>query len=132
MARKNAAALQVRPPATVIVMAKGVFLAYFLSLVAFLVFSLLIHYTQLSETILPFTAYATSLIAIFIGAAYVTRKLQVKGWLNGGITGLLYLAGLVIIAMIVLPDFSLNLSYITKVVLAFATGAAGGIFGINM
>ncbi|NLZ38387.1 MAG: TIGR04086 family membrane protein [Firmicutes bacterium] len=132
MPKKNTAALQLRPPATVITVAKGVLLAYFLSLVAFLVFSLLIHYTQLSESILPFTAYATSLVSIFIAAAYVTRKLQVKGWLNGGITGLLYLAGLIVIAVIVLPDFSLDLSYITKVILAFTTGAAGGIFGINL
>ncbi|MGI6657943.1 MAG: TIGR04086 family membrane protein [Dethiobacteraceae bacterium] len=131
MPRKNAAALQVRPPTAVLVMAKGVLYAYFFSLVVFLIFSLLIQYTSLTEAILPYTAYATSLVSIFLGAAYVTKRLQLRGWLNGGITGLLYLAGLIIIAMIVLPDFSLNVSYISKAALAFATGAAGGIFGIN-
>ncbi|MCR3922598.1 MAG: TIGR04086 family membrane protein, partial [Firmicutes bacterium] len=113
------------------VMAKGVLYAYFLSLVVFLVFSMLIQYTKLTEAVLPYTAYATSLIAIFIGATYVTKKLQFKGWLNGGITGLIYLLGLVIFAMILLPDFSVDTSYLAKVVLAFVTGAAGGIFGIN-
>ncbi|HZK25455.1 MAG TPA: TIGR04086 family membrane protein [Oscillospiraceae bacterium] len=131
MPRKNTAAMQIRPPTAILVMGKGVLYAYFFSLVVFLVFSMLIQYTSLTEAILPYTAYATSLVAIFIGAAYVTRRLQQKGWLNGGITGLLYLVGLIIIAMVVLPDFSLNASYFSKVVLAFATGAAGGIFGIN-
>ncbi|NLP36335.1 MAG: TIGR04086 family membrane protein [Firmicutes bacterium] len=132
MPRKSTAAAQTRPPVTIIVMAKGVLYAYFLSLLIFLVFSLIIQYTSLTEAILPYTAYATSLIAIFAGAAYVTKKLQVKGWLNGGITGLIYLAGLLILGLILLPDFQLDLSYITKAFLAFLAGAAGGIFGINL
>ena len=131
MPRKSAAAIQVRPPANAVVMAKGVIYAYFLSLVVFLIFSALIQYTTLTESILPYTAYATSLVAIFIGAAYATKRLQAKGWLNGGLCGLIYLAGLVIFAFILLPDFSLDVSYIAKFVMAFATGAAGGIFGIN-
>lgn len=131
MPRKSAAAVQIRPPKAAMVMAKGVLYAYFLSLLVFLVFSALIQYTKLTETILPYTAYAVSLISIFVGASYVTKRLQAKGWLNGGITGLIYLAGLLIFAVILLPDFSLHLGYISKAFLAFVTGAAGGIFGIN-
>ncbi|NLM51950.1 MAG: TIGR04086 family membrane protein [Firmicutes bacterium] len=132
MPRKNTAAAQTRPPVTIIIMAKGVLYAYFLSLAIFLFFSLIIQYTSLTEAILPYTAYATSLIAIFVGAAYVTKKLQVKGWLNGGLTGLIYLAGLLLMGLILLPDFHVDAGYITKALLAFITGAAGGIFGINM
>jgi len=131
MPRKSAAALQIKPPTTVVIMAKGVLYAYFISLVVFLVFSALIQYTRLTEGILPYIAYATSLGAIFAAAAYVARRLKTKGWLNGGVTGLAYLAGLVIIAAILLPDFQVHLGYLSKASLAFAAGAAGGIFGIN-
>ncbi|MDW7650805.1 MAG: TIGR04086 family membrane protein [Bacillota bacterium] len=131
MPRKSAATAQIKPPASAVVMAKGVLYAYFFSLVVFLLFSALIQYTKLTEAVLPYTAYATSLIAIFIGASYVSKRLETKGWLNGGITGLVYLAGLVIFGLILLPEFSLNVGYIAKVFLAFVTGAAGGIFGIN-
>lgn len=131
MPKKSAALAQVKPPASAVVMAKGVLYAYFLSLVVFLVFSALIQYTALTETILPYTAYATSLIAIFIAAAYVSKRLDTKGWLNGGITGLIYLLGLVIFALILLPEFSLHTGYISKAFLAFVTGAAGGVYGIN-
>jgi putative membrane protein (TIGR04086 family) len=112
-------------------MAKGVLYAYFISLVVFLVFSALIQYTPMTEAILPFIAYATSLGAIFAAAAYVARRLKTKGWLNGGITGLAYLMGLVIFAAVLLPDFHVHLGYMSKAFLAFAAGAAGGIFGIN-
>ncbi|MCW3490792.1 TIGR04086 family membrane protein [Dethiobacter alkaliphilus] len=120
-----------KPPATGMVLAKGVLYAYFLSLVVFLLFSVLIQYTTLTEAVLPYTAYATSLISIFIGATYVSKRLDTKGWLNGGVTGLIYLAGLVIFGLILLPDFGLHAGYITKTVLAFLAGAAGGVFGIN-
>lgn len=131
MPRKSAAAAQLKPPATAIVMGKGVLYAYFLSLVVFLLFSALIQYTGLTEAILPYLAYATSLVSIFVGATYVTKRLEAKGWLNGGLTGLIYLAGLLIFAMILLPNFSLNFGYLSKALLAFVTGAAGGMFGVN-
>jgi len=131
MPRKISAAAQIKPPAAAVVMARGVLIAYFFSLIVFLLFSVLIQYTKLTEAVLPYTAYATSLIAIFAGAAYVTRRLETKGWLNGGITGLIYLAGLLIFALILLPDFKVHFGYISKAFLAFVTGAAGGIFGIN-
>ena len=131
MPRKSAAIAQMKPAVSAVVMAKGVLYAYFFSLSVFLIFSALIQYTLLTEAILPYMAYATSLIAIFIGAAYVSKTLDTKGWLNGGITGLIYLAGLVILGAIFLPAFSLDIGYVSRVFLAFATGAAGGIFGIN-
>ncbi len=131
MPKRSAAALPLKPPPTVVIMAKGVLYAYFISLAVFLVFSALIQYTRLTEAVLPYIAYATSLGAIFAAAAYVARRLETKGWLNGGITGLVYLAGLVIFAAVLLPDFQVHLGYLSKAFLAFAAGAAGGIFGIN-
>jgi putative membrane protein (TIGR04086 family) len=131
MPRRSAATAQVKPPVAAVVMAKGVLYAYFLSLVIFLIFSALIQYTALTETILPYLTYATALVSIFIGAAYVTNRLETRGWLNGGMTGLVYLVGLVILGLILLPEFGIDASYISKTFLAFITGAAGGIFGIN-
>jgi putative membrane protein (TIGR04086 family) len=131
MSKRSAAGAQVKAPATAVVMARGILYAYFLSLVVFLLFSALIQFTRLSESILPYIAYATSLIAIFVAAAYVTKRLETKGWLNGGITGLIYLVGLLVIGRILFPDFALHFGYLSKGFLAFATGAAGGIFGIN-
>lgn len=131
MPRRSAASAQMKPPATGMVLAKGVLYAYFLSLVVFLLFSVLIQYTSLTEAILPYAAYATSLVAIFVGATYVSKRLDTKGWLNGGVIGLLYLVGLVIFGLVLLPDFGLDASYIVNGVFAFLAGAAGGIFGIN-
>ena len=81
---------------------------------------------------MPYTVNAVSLISVFAGAAYSTRKLRVKGWLNGGLLGLVYLAGLIILGKILLPGFHLDITYLTKIILAFSAGAAGGIFGINL
>ncbi|MBS3946968.1 MAG: TIGR04086 family membrane protein [Dethiobacter sp.] len=131
MPKRSAVAIKLKTPATAIIMAKGVLYAYFISLVVFLIFSALIQHTRLTEGILPYIAYATSLVAIFVAAAYVARRLETKGWLNGGITGLAYLVGLVVFAVILLPDFQVHLGYLSKAFLAFVAGAAGGIFGLN-
>ncbi len=131
MPKKSAAGVQIKAPATASVIARGVLYAYFLSLVVFLIVSALVQYTPLTEAVLPYITYATALIAIFVGAAYVAKKLEAKGWLNGGITGLVYLLGLVVFAFILVPEFNIHLGYISKVFLAFVTGAAGGVFGIN-
>lgn len=131
MPRRNTAGVQMKPPATVAVMAKGVLYAYFLSLLVFLLVSILVQYTQLTEAILPFVSYATALVTIFVGAAYVANRLKINGWLNGGITGLIYLFGLLIFAFVLVPEFTIHIGYISKVFLAFAAGVAGGIFGIN-
>ncbi|MBS4022053.1 MAG: TIGR04086 family membrane protein [Dethiobacter sp.] len=131
MPKRSVAGVQAKTPATVAVMAKGVLYAYFLSLVVFLIVSALVQYTPLTEAVLPYITYATALVAIFVGAAYVAKRLETKGWLNGGITGLVYLGGLIVFALILLPEFQIHFGYVSKVFLAFATGAAGGIFGIN-
>lgn len=131
MPRRSGAATQTKPPAPALVIARGVLFAYFFSLCIFLIFSTLIQFTGLTEAVLPYVAYGTSLVTIFAGAAYVSNRLDTKGWLNGGITGLIYLAGLLIFALILLPDFSIHMGYVSKALLAFVTGAAGGIFGVN-
>jgi len=131
MSKRSAAGVQVKAPTTALVMAKGILYAYFMSLVVFLIVSALVQYTSLTDAILPYIAYATALIAIFIGAAYVTKNMQSRGWLNGGITGLVYLTGLLVFALILIPEFRVDIGYFSKAILAFATGAAGGIFGIN-
>jgi putative membrane protein (TIGR04086 family) len=131
MPKRSAAGVQIKTPTTIGVMAKGVLYAYFLSLVVFLIVSALVRYTPLTEAVLSYITYATALIAIFIGAAYVSKRLETRGWLNGGITGLIYLGGLLLFAFVLLPEFQIHFGYFSKVFLAFATGAAGGIFGIN-
>ncbi len=131
MPKRSTAGVPMKPPATVAVMARGVLYAYFLSLLVFLLVSVLVRYTRLSEAVLPYVTYATALVAIFIGAAYVANRLKTRGWLNGGITGLVYLLGLLIFALILLPEFKIHAGYISKIFLAFVAGAAGGIFGIN-
>mgnify|MGYP000849819181 CR=1 FL=1 len=132
MPRKNAAVpVKTTSPAFPVIL-KGVIFAYLISLFCFLAFSVLIQYTSLSESVMPYTVNAVSLISVFAGAAYSTRKLRVKGWLNGGLLGLVYLAGLIILGKILLPGFHLDITYLTKIILAFSAGAAGGIFGINL
>lgn len=131
MPKKNAARPADSPKSPLPVILKGVLFAYFLSLLAFLLVSAMLQFTRLSEAILPYIAYSTALVTIFAGAAYAAKNLTSKGWLNGGITGLVYLAGVLLFGAILSPGTGLPAGLLTKTVLAFATGAAGGIFGVN-
>ncbi|WP_158212402.1 TIGR04086 family membrane protein [Natranaerobius trueperi] len=110
----------------------GVVLAYCISLVVFVFSSLLFTLTPLTEAIMPYITYITTVISIFIGGIYTAGKIGYKGWLNGGICGLIYLIGLFILSLLLNVNVVFGLQLLSRIVLSFLIGAIGGILGINM
>lgn len=131
MPKKSASRTADSPKSPALAILKGVLFAYFLTLLVFLLVSAALHFTRLSEAVLPYIAYSTALVTVFAGAAYTAKNLASKGWLNGGITGLAYLAGVLLFAAFLFPELKVQAGLLGKAVLVFVTGAAGGIFGVN-
>ena len=70
---------------------KGTLIAFFVTVIALMVFSILLVYTDLSEeTIKPVIITITG-ISILIGSSIGTRKLKKNGLINGAIIGILYI-----------------------------------------
>jgi putative membrane protein (TIGR04086 family) len=72
------------------------------------------------------------MVSITTGSIYAGKKINEKGWVNGGLVGILYYMILVILSIILLKTFSIDLFSITKLFIAFITGVIGGIIGINI
>lgn len=111
---------------------KGMLLAYIVSLVAFLIIGGLIHFTKISEDIVPVSVNIVSALSVLIGGLYVAKNVDTRGWLNGGIMGLLYVLILLILSLFLVPDASLGISSFVKLALGFVIGALGGILGVNI
>jgi putative membrane protein (TIGR04086 family) len=111
---------------------RGTVLALVISLLVCLLLSLVLFLTPVSERVVPYAVYITSIFSIIIGSAYAAKRIQSKGWLNGGITGLTFILVLLVLTKVFGLDLSLNLHLFTKLVLAFVLGSIGGILGLNL
>lgn len=111
---------------------KGLVLAFLFSLVCFLILSIVLSLTSISENIIKPSSYIVMIVSIVIAGIYVAMKVDKNGWLYGSITGLLYIIILTIISMIVIGGFSLNQILISRVLIGIIAGAIGGILGINI
>ena len=106
---------------------KGTLIAFFVTVIALMVFSILLVYTDLSEeTIKPVIITITG-ISILIGSSIGTRKLKKNGLINGAIIGILYILIIYIISSILNSNFTINLMSLIMI----SIGLIGGILGRN-
>jgi putative membrane protein (TIGR04086 family) len=68
---------------------------------------------------------------MYIGSTS-TRGVKNKGWLNGGIVGMIYMLVLYLASSLVFNDFTVDNYVITMGLIGIFTGAIGGIIGINI
>lgn len=69
--------------------------------------------------------------AIFGGGIYTARKTCTKGWLNGGLVGLLYM----VVVLTLGSQYAENVTFLEillRVLSGFIAGAIGGVLGVNL
>lgn len=103
-----------------------------LTLILLVIFSLVLTFTSIPESVeIPVLIIITA-ISILIGSSLSTIKLNKNGILNGGAVGLIYIAILYILSTIVTGTFVLNMAGIILVICSCVAGMLGGIIGVNM
>ena len=120
------------PVSKVRYIAKGTLVALIISLVVCLLLAVVLFLAPLSEGAVPYVVYITGIFSIIIGSAYSAKRIQAKGWLNGGLTGLSYLVILLVLTRVFGLELDVNLHLLTKLLLAFVFGSIGGILGLNL
>ena len=115
----------------VLILLKGTILALVLSVVLIFIAALVLYFTPLPEKTAPYLVFGISLAAILVGASFAGKKIGARGWLNGGIVGLLYVVLMLSAGLIILDNMTVGWNFITKLFLGFAFGAAGGMWGVN-
>lgn len=111
---------------------KAVLLAYAITMIIFLVFAVIITYSNFPETAIPTVVVITTVLSIMLAGIKVARKAKSKGWLNGAIAGIAYMIILYFISALALTGFVFDRYVIYMLILGLLTGAFGGIVGINI
>ncbi len=110
---------------------KTVLISFLITILLILLLSFLITYTDISSSVAkPYTIIVTILSIIF-ASILNGKKTSEKGWLNGTISGLIYMLILYITGSFTFMNFSINSNSITMFIVGLLSGALGGIIGIN-
>ena len=116
----------------VIALFKGILISYILTMAVFLIFSLLITYTDLSEKHISTVIKVTTALVCILSGLITAGSADKGGLIWGIISGISYVAIMCIVGFILIPDYSLSPKIIISLMLAVAGGGLGGIIGINI
>ncbi|HZH58491.1 MAG TPA: TIGR04086 family membrane protein [Metabacillus sp.] len=109
----------------------GLITIFVIALVTSLIFSLLLKFTNLTESSITWIILGLSIFALFIGGFVAGGNGKEKGWLIGGITALLFSLIILLFKFLGYGEiFSMQeLMYHGGFLLV---AMLGGIFGVNM
>ena len=110
---------------------KGLLISFVITLIGIFIFSLILTYSNISESTIPMVIIAISFVSILIGSTISTRKVRKNGMINGGLIGGIYILMLYLISSIINTGFNVNIYTIFMIVLGILAGLVGGILGIN-
>lgn len=111
---------------------KGIIISFFSTLIILFLFSIILTYTNIAESVIPVVIIIATIISILIGSSITTIKIKKNGILNGGIIGFIYILGIYLISSIAQVGFSLNMYSIIMIILSILAGMIGGIVGVNI
>jgi putative membrane protein (TIGR04086 family) len=109
----------------------GLLFTFCLVLVGALITALLLAFTDLHESSLPYFTYVINAIGLLVGGMVTGRRCGSRGWYYGGLTGLFYFLLVLLVGFL---GFNAPLQLITLLYLvgAFVLGAIGGVIGVNI
>ena len=111
---------------------KSLVLSFIFTFILVLIVSILLTYTPLKESRIPLLNTIIMIISITVGSIYIAFKVGEKGWLNGGIVGVLYFLILVLLNYLFIRPFILDVYSVSKFFISLITGIIGGMIGINL
>lgn len=111
---------------------KSVVLSFILTFVLILIVSLLLTFTSLKEGTMPLLNTVIMIISIAVGSIYMAIKAEEKGWLNGGLIGILYFLILLLINFLFIKPFIFDIYTVGKLFISIITGVIGGMIGVNI
>lgn len=117
---------------SILIIAKGELIAYIISGILFILYGLLLTLSSLSESTMPTAIMIISIVSIALSSIYVAIVAEVKGWLNGAITGLIYMIILFLISLLFKTSVSFDKFVLFRLFMGFVIGILGGIIGVNL
>lgn len=110
---------------------KGTVISIIFTMIFLLIFSLLLTYTNISETFISPVIIVITATSIFIGSSMGSIKMKKNGLLNGALIGGIYLISIYLLSGIINQNFALNMQSIIIIIAGMICGMFGGIIGVN-
>ena len=107
---------------------KGVRISIAFTLICLTIFSALLTYTNLSESLIQPVVISVTGISILVGSFFATRKVGKNGIIKGVSVGLIYIVSSVVNG----GNFALTIGSIIMILIGILCGAIGGIIGVNI
>ena len=112
---------------------KGVGISFAFTLISLTIFSALLTYTSLSESLIQPVVISVTEISILAGSFFATRKVGKNVIIKGIAVGLIYIFLIYLISSIVNGgNFALTIGSIIMILIGIICGAIGGIIGVNI
>jgi len=109
---------------------KGVLLALGVSALLAVIFAVVLRSVSLGEEVIYPVNQGIKGVAVLLGSAVFVRG--EKGWLKGGVIGVLFTALSYLAFSSLGGDFSLSWLIVAELALGVFTGALGGIIAVNL
>jgi putative membrane protein (TIGR04086 family) len=87
---------------------------------------------HIGENAIPVVNQVAKVLCMLFGAWIAVRRHPAKGWLRGGLTGLVYVALSFVLFSIIDGDWSMGWAFLSDILLGAAVGGIGGIIFVNM
>ena len=110
---------------------KGTIISIIFTLIFLFIYSLILTYTNISESLTNPVIIVITAISIFIGSSIANLKMQKNGILNGALIGGLYLISIYLLSSIINKNFGISMQTIIIIVAGMICGIIGGILGVN-
>lgn len=116
----------------IIALFKGILISYILTMIVFIIFALLITYTDLSEKHIGTVIRVTTAVVCILSGLITAGSANSGGLIWGIISGLSYVAIMCAVGFALIPDYNITSKLIVSIMLAIAGGGLGGVIGINI
>ena len=116
---------------TAVSLTKGAIISYIITTIVFIVYGILLTYTEITEEKIQIVVMITTVVSVLIGGIIASRGVNSKGLMFGMLVGLIYAIIMIMIGLCILPTLKITSKMIMIFILSISAGGIGGIIGIN-
>ena len=117
---------------SVMLVVKGVLLAYLLNLLFILIYAAILSLTSVSDSTMPTVIFVINLLGIFISTSITGLKIKENGLKYGAIIGAIYILILYLISSVNGLGLALTSYATATIIFNVLIGMVGGVVGVNL
>ena len=111
---------------------KNLLISFLVCLLLLYIFSSILTYTNIKDTMLGIFVYISLVIAASLGGCLNSRKIKEKGIVHGAIFGLIYITVIYIFHCIIYSTVLFSFNVLAYYITCILAGVIGGVVGVNI